>query len=310
MNPVPRVLVLVGPTASGKTSVSIALAEELNGEIISADSRQIYKMMTIGTAKPSVALLNRIPHHCVDILTPDTEFTAGEFGKLGRKIIEDVLARGKTPIIIGGSGLYISSLIDGFHEVPPADKEFRKRMASRIAAGEMPLLLEELQRVDPLTAANIEAGKPRRVVRALEVFHLTGIPLSSLHERKRESLGVSPNVFGLTMERKFLYETINKRCDAMLREGLVDEVRDILRAGYDPSLNSLNTVGYREVIQFLQGSLSEEGMVRLFKQRSRQYAKRQWTWFKRDPRVQWISSHGRMVSDIRKEILSRVGAWK
>lgn len=283
------VLVLVGPTASGKTAVALEVAKILPVEIIAADSRQIYKYLNIGTAKPTAEQRRAVKHYFVDELPPDQDFSAGEFGVKGREVIETIFARGgKVPFVVGGSGLYIQALIDGFFEGPGADKEFREILERRIAAGELPALLEELRRVDPVTAARIDPGKPRRIIRALEVYHLTGKPISQLHREAKVTVTFTPLMFGLAWDRKELYRRIDRRCDEMLAAGLLREVEELERRGYSPSLNALNTVGYAEAFAYRRGDITYDEMVRRMKQNTRRYAKRQLTWFRRDKRIRWL----------------------
>lgn len=298
-----KVLVLVGPTASSKTSLSIELAKRLRGEILSADSRQIYKHLNVGTAKPSGEQLAAIKHHFVSELSPDVEFNAGAFGEQGRMRIDDILARKKTPIVVGGSGLYVRSLVDGLFAGPGADPELRKRLQQRVEAGELQMLIDELRRVDPISAKHIDPTKPRRVIRALEIFHLTGKPLSVHHQSSQIEISFAPIMFGLDWERKALYDRINRRCDEMLHDGLLIEVEQLERRGFSSSLNALNTVGYAEAFAYRRGEIPYDAMVRLFKQNSRRYAKRQLTWFRRDTRVRWI----KMTQDLElKEVAEKM----
>lgn len=282
------VLVLVGPTASGKTAVAVELAKILGAEIISADSRQVYKHLNIGTAKPSSQQLSDVRHHFIDLLLPDQDFSAGEFGERGRMVIDEILSRQKTPLVVGGSGLYVQSLIDGFFEGPGADQQLREILEHRVIAGELPLLIEELRTVDPVSADLIDPTKPRRIIRALEVYRMTGKPLSQHHQESRLKPTVEPIFFGLEWERSTLYERIDRRCDLMIEEGLLNEVEELETMGYSSSLNALNTVGYAEVFSFRRGEVSFDEMIRLFKQNSRRYAKRQMTWFRRDSRIRWV----------------------
>lgn len=283
-----NVLVLVGPTASGKTSVSIELAGLLEGEIISADSRQVYKLLDIGTAKPSRQQLSSVKHHFVDTLSPEEGFNAGEFGERGRKAIEEIFEKKKTPIIAGGSGLYIQSLIDGFFEGSPADKEYREILERKVSDGKLAELVTELRAVDPLSADRIDLTKPRRIIRALEVFHTTGKPISEHHAASKREINFIPVLFGLEWERKLLYQRIDQRCEEMMNRGLLLEVEELKKRGYSPDLNALNTVGYAESFAHKNGEISYEEMIRLFKQNSRRYAKRQMTWFRRDKRICWL----------------------
>ena len=284
----PAVVVLVGATASGKTAVSLPLAERLRAEIISADSRQVYRFLDIGTAKPSAQDRARVPHHFVDIRNPDEEYSAGAFGSEGREEIGKILRRGNTPLVVGGSGLYIQSLVDGFFDGPPADPEYRAIAMARLRHEGVEPLLKELAGVDPDAAAAIDPTKPRRVVRALEVFHTTGTPLSTLQRERKIEIPFVPVFFGLDMDRRELYQRINERCDAMLRNGLLEEVEMLAGRGYTSTLNALKTVGYAETFAYRNGALGYEELVLQFKQNTRRYAKRQLTWFRKDLRIRWV----------------------
>jgi tRNA dimethylallyltransferase len=283
-----NVLVLVGPTASGKTQLSLLLAQHLNGEIISADSRQIYKYLDIGTAKPTIEERNKIKHYFLDELTPDEDFNAGEYGKRGRMVIDEIFRAGKQPIVVGGSGLYIQSLIDGLFEGPARDEETRKRLHARLQAEGAETLLNELHRVDPVSAAKMLPSNTRRIVRALEVYYLTGVPLSEHQKQQPIQRTFQPVFVGIEWDRKKLYERINRRAEKMIEAGLIDEVRSLQRMGYSSSLNSLQTVGYQEVFQYLEGKIDYETMLERFAQNSRRFAKRQLTWFRRDRRIRWF----------------------
>ena len=297
--------VIVGPTASGKTAVALALAEILPVEIISADSRQVYRYLDIGTAKPSLAERNRVPHHFIDIIDPDGEFSAGRFGEQGRELVDAIFAHGRMPLVVGGSGLYIRSLVDGFFEGPGADPEFRDALQARLDRGELATLVEELRRVDPEAAARIDPTKPRRVVRALEVHHATGKPLSTLQTEKAVEVNFKPRIFGLLWERQALYARINRRCDDMVTSGLNEEAAAVEGRGFTRNLNSLNTVGYKEALGFLHGEISRDDLLSQFKQNSRRYAKRQMTWFRRDMRVEWLPLRDGFDTD---EIARSIGA--
>ncbi len=284
----PGVPVLVGPTASGKSIIGVLLAEMLDGEIISADSRQVYRFLDIGTAKPSLEDRRRVPHHFIDEVLPDHEYNAGEFGVEGRKRIAEIQGRKRTPVVVGGSGLYVQSLIDGFFEGPGADRNFRSRLEAMILEGKVGDLIRELAVVDPEAAAKADPSKPRRIIRALEVFHLTGLPITHHHTHHPIDIPFTPVLCGLSWDRTLLYRRINERCEVMLRDGLLDEVERLAGGGYTQELNALNTVGYAEAFAFRRGEISYDEMVRLFKQNSRRYAKRQLTWFRRDRRIRWF----------------------
>jgi len=281
--------VIVGPTASGKTAVALLLAELLRGaEIVSADSRQVFRHLDIGTAKPSLRERQKVPHHFIDVVDPGSDFNAGEFGEKAREAVEGIFARGKIPVIVGGSGLYVRSLVDGFFEGPGADPEYREALEERIRRGGLRALIEELRVVDPLSASRIDPTKPRRIVRALEVYHATGVPLSSLQTGKRPDVKFTPHFYGLLWERAALYARINRRCEEMLSGGLLEEAAGLERLGYGRDLNALNTVGYKEAFACIHGEISRDEMLERFAQNTRRYAKRQMTWFRRDTRIVWL----------------------
>ena len=288
-----QVLAIVGPTASGKTTLSILLAEKLHSEIISADSRQIYKFLNIGTAKPTPEDLRRIPHHFIDVLDPDQEYNAAEYGKQARSKIEELLKRGIQPIIVGGSGLYIRAIIDGFFQGPGKDSEIRESLEQESQKYGAEMLFEKLKRIDPVSAAKMDASKVRRVIRALEVYYTTGKQISDLHSSQETRAPFEVLQYALEWERKTLYERINHRIDEMIENGLVEEVRELKTRGYLSGMNALNTVGYKETFDFIEGKLTKEEMVRLIKQNSRHFAKRQLTWFRADKRIRWISVNER-----------------
>jgi tRNA dimethylallyltransferase len=290
------VIVIVGPTCSGKTNLSLKLAQLISSEIISADSRQFYKNLNIGTAKPTKEHLEKIPHHLIDILEPSENYDVSIFEKDAEKIIEDIFRRNKTPIVVGGSGLYIKALIDGIFQlsVPlgeSADKddEYREELLQKRKESGNEFLYEELKKVDPVSAEKMLPQNWKRVMRALEVFQTTGEPIWKHHQRQKASQKkFSFKQFGLNWERKILYDNIDGRVDWMIENGLIDEVKNILNKGYEKNLNSLNTVGYKEIIQHLEGEISLERAIELIKRNTRHYAKRQMTWFRKDERIQWF----------------------
>ena len=299
-----KILVLVGPTASGKTEASICIAKHLNGEIISADSRQVYRYLDIGTAKPTPAQRQQVTHHFVDELLPDEDFSAGDFGLRGRQVIERIFERGKAPIVVGGSGLYIQALIDGIFKGPSADKALRARLEREVEEGRVSALIQELKRVDPDSATTADPTKPRRIIRALEVYHSTGKAISQYHRESTTPIPYACQFFGLEWDRQDLYERINRRCDNMVEAGLLGEVENLERRGYDSSLNALNTVGYAEAFTYRSGQISFDEMNRLFKQNSRRYAKRQLTWFRSDTRIKWIRmDETRKLTEVAQEII-------
>jgi tRNA dimethylallyltransferase len=280
------VLCIVGPTASGKSSLALLVAKSLRGEIISADSRQVYRHLDIGTAKPTKAQRRQVKHHFVDLLDPDEAFSAGDFGRKGRETIDDIFRRKRVPIVVGGSGLYVKSLIDGFFEGPSADNDVRRQLYKRLQDEGGEALLTELRDMDPVSAARMLPSNTRRIVRALEVHELTGVPLSKLQDQ-RIRIDFTALMIGLQWDRKALYDRINKRVDTMLHDGLLDEVRSLLARGYSEATTSLQTVGYQEAIAHLQGKIDYATMVESIKRNTRRYAKRQLTWFRADRRIHW-----------------------
>jgi len=278
---------LTGPTAVGKTSLSLELAQRLDAEIISADSRQIYRELTIGTSKPEPDQLARIPHHFIDALDLGTPFSAGEFARQANARIRSILERGRVPLVVGGSTLYLHALQFGLAEIPPVAPEVRQHLENRLADEGADPLFDELLRFDPVSAATLDPTKTHRLLRALEVYHGTGRPLSSYYENQQPP-PFTFKVVVLYRERESLYERINQRVDQMLKHGLLDEVRGLLERSADPSFNALRTIGYQEPIAYLRGEIDYDEMVRLIKRNSRRYAKRQRTWFRRYPDYQWI----------------------
>lgn len=307
----PRVLFLVGPTGVGKTEVALQLAPRLDAEIVSADSRQVYRHLNIGTAKPSPEDLARVPHHLIDLLDPDEDYNAGFFARDGRRVIDDILGRGHLPLVVGGSGLYIRALVDGFYDANVRDPELKRVLQERAAREGTPRLHAELAAVDPQTAARLHPNDTQRVIRALEVIQLTGRPFSELQSRENVPADFDPFFVGLQRQRSELYAMIDARVEAMIRAGLVEEVRGLQKLGYGPQLNALQTVGYREVFQFLRGEIGEEEMIAEIKKNSRRYAKRQLTWFRRDPRIVWIDVTGEtdaaVISERILQLLKEAG---
>ena len=279
--------VLTGPTSVGKTALSVQLAQAMNAEIISADSRQVYRELTIGTAKPEADVLARVRHHFIDELDLGEPFSAGQFARKAEARMRAIMDRGCVPLIVGGSALYLHALIHGLADVPPVPPEVRTSVEARLAGEGAQALYQELERVDPASARTMDPTKTQRLVRALEVFHGTGRPLSFYHEAQKPP-PFRYRVYILHRDRPDLYNRINRRVDLMLEAGLLDEVRGLLERGADPTANPLRTIGYQEAIAFLQGEVSYEEIVRLIKRNTRRYAKRQLTWFRRFPHFHWI----------------------
>lgn len=280
-----RSLFLGGPTASGKSRVGFLLAEKLGGEIISVDSMQVYRGLDIGTAKPSIEEQARVPHHLVDILELNEGFDAAQFAAHAQVAAADILKRGKAPIFCGGTGLYFKALLDGLGESPGSDPELRAELEQR----SLEELLVELQARDPETYERIDRKNPRRVIRAVEVLRLTGRSFSEQRARwVSESEGRPVFFAGLEREPEDLKRRIDARVDEMFAQGLEDETKRLLERGLESNRAAMQAIGYRQVVDFLRGGLSREETIALIKQRTRQYAKRQMTWFRRQARVQWF----------------------
>lgn len=282
----PPFFILTGPTAVGKTALSLDLADRLGAEIISADSRQVYQRLTIGTAKPTATERARARHHFIDELELDEPFSAGRFAEEANRRIADILERGKVPLVVGGSTLYLYALQFGLADIPDVDPAYRREVEARLNAEGAETLYRELERIDPRAAATLDATKTQRLVRALEVYEATGRPLSSF----QDETPVPPyryRTIVLHRTRAELYSRINARVDEMLQAGLLDEVRAVLDAGYRPTINALRTIGYREPIAYLRGRIDYDEMVRTLKRNTRRYAKRQLTWFRRFESFEW-----------------------
>ncbi|BDQ01810.1 MAG: tRNA dimethylallyltransferase [Ignavibacterium sp.] len=299
-----KVIVIVGPTCSGKTRLSLILAEKINGEIISADSRQVYKHLSIGTAKPTEKQLNSVKHYFVDELNPDEEFNADIFSRRANEIIRSLLGKNLTPVVVGGSGLYIKALIDGITQTIIADKSLREELleARKIYGNEY--VYNELKKIDPVSAERMLPQNWKRVLRAIEVFKLTGKPIWQHHLENNSKPEFNFIQYGLLWDRKKLYQNIEQRVNQMISDGLVDEVKEILRLGYSKGSNSLNTVGYKELIDFIENKITFEQAVYLIKRNTRRYAKRQMTWFKSDKRINWIRINSfNEIDEIAENIL-------
>lgn len=283
-----RVIVLAGPTCSGKTYASLQLTNHFPSEIISADSRQVYKYLNIGTAKPVYEELNIARHHLIDCLTPDQEYNASKFEIDSLKLIEEIFNRKHIPIVAGGSGLYIKALVDGIFNSVDTDEELRNDLLEKRKSRGDEYLYEELKKVDPESAVKMLPQNWKRVIRALEVFHLTGEPIWKHQEDYKRDIDYNFIQFGLNWNRELLYKRIENRVDCMIEQGLVEETKNILSMGYGKELNALNTVGYKEIIFYLEGEITLERAVELIKRNTRRFAKRQMTWFRKDSRILWI----------------------
>ena len=284
----PRVVILLGPTGVGKSRLSIEWAEELGGEIISADSMQVYQYMDIGTAKPTLDDQKRVRHHLIDLVTPDQPFHAALYRTLGRKAI-DQLYQDKKPIwVVGGTGLYIKTLTQGLFSSPKIDPHVRESLKQEAKEKGADALYGRLKEVDPNTAIRLHPNDLFRIIRALEVFDSTGAPISFYREQHR--FGERPYLtlkMGLEMDRDMLYRRIDERVNQMLEKGFLQEVEKLMEVGYGPELKPMQSLGYRQMVQFLSKEIKWDEAVEQLKRDTRHYAKRQLTWFKADPEVQW-----------------------
>ncbi|MGB8656539.1 MAG: tRNA (adenosine(37)-N6)-dimethylallyltransferase MiaA [Candidatus Zixiibacteriota bacterium] len=299
------VLVVLGPTCVGKTQVSLKLADILSGEIVSFDSRQVYRFMDIGTAKPTEEEQKRIPHHLIGLVSPGERFTAADYGKQARKAIGEIIERKRQPIAVGGSGLYLKALIEGFFQGPQADWKVRERLQREAQESAGPHLFDRLKRVDPKAADRIHPNDLVRTIRALEVYELTGRPITEWQQEG--SYELFPMRFikiGLTMERQRFYQKIDQRVDEMMAQGFLEEVTSLRNRGFTLRVKALRTVGYQELFAYLDGELDLSGAVERIKLNTRHYAKRQLTWFKKDQDIAWLDVTD---DDLIEEILKRLG---
>ena len=287
----PKILVISGPTASGKTALAVELALAHNGEVVSADSMPIYRRMDIGTAKPTRAEMRGVPHHMLDVADPEEDFSVARYVELAARCVDDILARGKLPIVAGGTGLYIDSLLSGrtfarFDPDSPLRRELEEELAQRGGAA----LLEELSRVDPDTAARLHPNDGKRIVRALEVYRSTGTTLTA-HNAMTRSLPPRYDALTLTLafqRREDMWDRIDRRVDRMMADGLAEEVRALLDSGVPDRCTAMQAIGYKEMAAALRGDGDTVRAAEEIKLRSRQYAKRQLTWFRRDPAARWL----------------------
>ena len=302
-----RLLCLLGPTAVGKTEIAIQLAQRLNAEIVSVDSRQIYRQMDIGTAKPTAEEQQAAPHHlinCVDISQP---FSVANYQSLADAAIADIQNRGKQVLLVGGAGLYFRAIVDGLFEGPGADPALRERLEQEAAQHGVEVLHNRLRACDPESAERIHPNNVVRVIRALEVYELTGIPMSEHQQQWHPEKQRYPFIaFCLTMPRALLYQRIEQRVDIMLANGLIAEVESLLAAGYARGTVALRSFGYKELIAYLDGNCTYLEAVEQLKQNTRRFAKRQLTWFRKDDRIEWIDRNS--TPDIVKHLLEEIGS--
>lgn len=301
----PLLIVLLGPTASGKTSLSLDLAERFNGEIVSCDSVAVYRGFEIGTAKPSPAERKRVPHHLIDVVAPTEQFTAGDYSRLARAAIAGIHARGLVPIVVGGTGLYLRALLLGLFAGPARSEELRQRLRERLAARGPEHLHRVLRKLDPAAAATIHANDAPKVIRAIEVCLSARKSMTKMWQAGRDPLrGFRILRIGLNPDRDALYQRINARAQKMFAQGLLVETK-MLMAIYGQSAGPLSSLGYKQAAQFLAGEVSREQAIIAAQQGHRNYAKRQMTWFRREPDVEWINGFGDDAT-IRKQAVELV----
>ena len=300
-----KIVVILGATAVGKSEVALHLAESVNGEIVNADSQQVYRYMDIGTGKPSKVDRQRIRHHLIDVVAPDEEFNVALFRRLASESIEQIHATRRNVIVCGGTGLYLKALTRGLFEGPGQDTEMRKALEQEITRNGLADLYQRLEKIDPAVGSSIHPNDRQRIIRALEVYQLTGRPLSEWHREH----GFQEDPFeilkvGLLRERAELYDLINSRSERMIEDGFLEEVRSLAARGFDLDLKPLQSVGYRQMGQVLRGRRSMEDALEEVKQETRHLAKRQLTWFRRDEEIRWFHPERQV-----KEIAAAVEAF-
>ena len=295
-----KVIIICGPTASGKTGLSIELAKRINGEIISCDSMQIYKDMTIGTAKPTVEEMQGIPHHLIDFVPPDKRYSVAEFKKDALNAIDTVLEHGKVPIVVGGTGLYVNALTQNI-EYPEIeiDTNYRNKLEERAEKEGLDALWEEANKIDEKAMQTISKNDKKRIMRVLEIYHQTEKTKTQLEE---ESKLVPPPyeyiTFAITMDREKLYDRINKRVDIMIDQGLIEEVEQLIKK-YKEFPTAMQGLGYKEVVPYLNGKITKEEMIENLKMETRRYAKRQLTWFRKDKNIIWLDGLAKLDENIQ-----------
>jgi tRNA dimethylallyltransferase len=295
-----HLIAIIGPTATGKSQLAVRLAQAFSGEIVSADSRQVYRYMDIGTAKPAQQELSLVPHHLLDIISPEEDFSLARYQQLAYRAIDDIQKRNKLPLLVGGSGLYIWAVLEGWEipEVPP-DIEFRRSLEEKAARGETEELYQELMKIDPVAAQNIDRRNVRRLIRALEVSESAGVPFSRLQRKKEPPY--STLIIGLTAERTELYRRVDLRVDRMVDQGLVEEVRKLVDMGYDLSLPAMSGIGYKQIGMFLKGEMTLEDAVKQTKTETHRLVRRQYNWFRlKDERIHWFDIQGEIEPEISK----------
>lgn len=284
-----RVIIVAGPTGSGKTYLSLLIAKKIPVEIISADSRQIYKYLDIGTAKPKKDIFEKFKHHLIDELDPNEVYNVSKFEKDALRILDDIIGRGNIPLVVGGSGLYLKGLVDGIFDSVDTDDKYRVQLFQLKEKYGNEYLYDLLKKHAPQSAEKMLPQNWKRVMRSLEVLHISGKAIEEHQRNFNREINFDFVQYGLNWQRDVLYKNIELRIDEMIKAGLLAEVENILLRGYNKNINSLNTVGYKEIISYINGEFSLERAVELMKRNTRRYAKRQMTWFNADKRIKWIN---------------------
>ena len=288
---------VIGPTAAGKSQLALHLAQVSQGEIVNADSRQVYRYMDIGTAKPCHAELSLIPHHLIDLINPDESFSLAIYQKIAFEAIDDIHRRHKLPFLVGGSGLYVWSVIEGWKIPPvPPNNEFRQGLEKRAKENGGYSLFQELQKVDPIAATKIMPGNLRRIIRALEIYSKTGQPVSELWQKQLPPYPVL--IIGLTMQRESLYLRVDSRVDEMIKHGLVDEVKNLMSKGYGMDLPSMSGIGYKQIAMSIQGEIDLTTAIEQIKKETRRFARHQYAWFRPgDARIHWLDEYNNIPEE-------------
>ena len=302
-----RLVAIVGPTGVGKSQLALHLAQTFNWEIVSADSRQVYRHMDIGTAKPSLEELSLVPHHLLNIINPDEDFGLAQYQHLAYQAIDDIKQRHKLPLLVGGSGLYVWSVLEGWKipSVPP-DLEFRHSLEERAAKVGKDKLYQELVKVDPIAAQGIDPRNMRRVIRALEVHRSTQTPVSQL--RHKQAPPFKTLIIGLTADRAEIYRRINSRVDEMIKQGLVEEVKKLVNMGYDLNLPAMSGIGYKQIGMFLKGELTLDTAIPQIKFETHRFVRHQYNWFRlKDDRIQWFNIQRKVDQEITALIAKFAG---
>ncbi len=299
------VIAILGPTAVGKTRISISLADQIDGEIVSVDSRLIYRGMDIGTAKPTSEEREHVPHHLIDVADPDDTWNLAKFCEAALNVIHDIHSRGKVAFLVGGTGQYLRAILEGWTPPPSAEStDFRETLEATAASRGYEVVHRQLQDVDPASASQIDPRNVRRVIRALEIFHLTGMPASSQRVKKPPSFEILR--IGLTLPREELYQRIDQRIDLMIEDGWIEEVKELIDIGISPDLPSLSAIGYSQLAAHLSGEMDLDSAIVEIRRLSRQFVRRQANWFKADdPEIQWFDA----VSGVEERITEVIERW-